>query len=421
MEIVEGENVLNVTLREAENWNYTVRAINSTAGVINDNLASGTVTEGESTPKFFFPRFILKGTTLYCSKTGATWYSDVITPDKDDYVYDVTYNQTTVANVAFYSEGEDVAGVTKGSNEDRASMGKMGHTGGADTYKEVTTLTPGKYRIYMRTQNGNSDARPYNFKVGENVVFTGSFPNGTNTDANSDEFTVYENSTLSFASVGSSKSGIDYFYLVKTGEVATIGSMGYTTFSSSYPLNLSGMTASSGTVTAYSVLSDGGVSSSEVTPTEATGNVAAGEGLILSGTAGATITIPVATSGDEISGNLMKGCPSGATITSSTANYANFYVLVNGTSEAVFKNLQDWIKGGNSVTIPEGKAYLDATGTSGANQARGLRISWGGITGVENVEAAEATAKKNGAYLENGKIAIYKDGKKFNAAGAKLY
>lgn len=207
-----------------------------------------------------------------------------------------------------------------------------------------------------------------------------------------------------------------YYAPVPATVSATIGDKDYTTFSSSYPLNLSSMTASTGTVTAYSVLA-AGVDASEVTPTEATGNVAAGEGLILSGTAGATITIPVATSGDEISGNLMKGCPSGATITSSTANYANFYVLVNGTSEAVFKNLQDWIKGGNSVTIPEGKAYLDATGTSGANQARGLRISWGGITGVENVEAAEATAKKNGAYLENGKIAIYKDGKKFNANG----
>jgi hypothetical protein len=48
-------------------------------------------------------------------------------------------------------------------------------------------------------------------------------------------------------------------------------------------------------------------------------------------------------------------------------------------------------------------------------------MSFGGITGVENVEAAPvATVKKNGAYLENGKIAIYKNGEKFSATGAKL-
>ena len=68
-----------------------------------------------------------------------------------------------------------------------------------------------------------------------------------------------------------------------------------------------------------------------------------------------------------------------------------------------------------ATTVPAGKAYLE---TTGGNLARALRFSLGGITEVENIEAEpEATVKKNGAYLENGKIAIYKNGMKFNANG----
>lgn len=74
-------------------------------------------------------------------------------------------------------------------------------------------------------------------------------------------------------------------------------------------------------------------------------------------------------------------------------------------------------------TVATNKAYLhcESDPTGGTPGARALRISFGGITDVENIEAAPvATVKKNGAYLENGKIAIYKNGMKFSATGAKL-
>lgn len=398
----DGSTVVTITVREAETWNYTVHAINSTAGVINDNLASGTVTEGESTSKIFFPRFVLKGNTLYCSKTGATFYSTTLTPDGDNYVYDVTYNQTPVENVAFYSEGEDVAGVTKGDNADRASMGKMAHTGGNDTYMEVTTLTPGKYQIYMRSQNANSASRAYNFKVGENVVFTGSFANGTNTDAHSEEFAVNENSTLSFASEGSGSSGIDYFYLVKTGEIKAIGTYGYASFSSTYALDLDNI----GNAKAYIVTGNNG---SSITLQEVTGKVAANTGLILKSNNGgaANVTIPVTNETGEY-----------YTTTTDPKNYlfavnsdynleksdnGTFYVLTVQDEKVVFAPIIN-----TPAAVKAGQAALWLPESA---EAKALTLSFADdITGINEVGTIEPKVGKIYYNLQGQRVSEPKEG-----------
>ena len=197
---------------------------------------------------------------------------------------------------------------------------------------------------------------------------------------------------------------------------ATIGSTGWTTFSSPYALDLSSMTASEGDVAAYYATATSDVSVTvETTESDA---FKAGEGIMLKGTAGATITIPVVASGDAIFGNLLVGCPTGATITNETAHYNNIYVLGIEDEKAVFQNVMEYIDGGNTVSIPAGKAYLNATASNGA---RGLRISFGGeITGVEAVEAAAVAAKKDGKFFKDGKLFIFKNGKKFNANGAQI-
>ena len=188
----------------------------------------------------------------------------------------------------------------------------------------------------------------------------------------------------------------------------TITPAGWASFSSSYPLDLS--TISGGTAY-YASASDG----SSVTLTETTAKVPANTGLMIKGEPNAEFTI--ATTSDEttaIDGNLLKATD-GTEIAASPASGAGTYHYVFGykkpaeeVTEYGFYNLAA------ATTVPAGKAYLEIT----SNGARALRISLGGITEVENVEASPvATVKKNGAYLENGKIAIYKNGMKFNANG----
>lgn len=381
---------VNFTMTAKAVYSYTVKAY--AGGNLLGTIASGSYTEGDAAVEVYYPRFIQSGTTLYSSGTGAVTYSTTFTPDEDDYVQSVNYNSGTIQNVAFYTDAEDVSGVTVAySNKIRASKGLLAHTGSASTYKDASTLAPGKYILYMRAQNGNNDPRAFSFKVGETEVLSGSFDKGTNKDSNSEEFTVSTTSTLSFASEGSGQSGIDYFYVVKTGEVATIGSTGWTTFASAYPLDLSDMSASTGSVTAFyaSAVRPGWVT---MTSTESTG-VAAGEGIMLQGTAGATITIPVVTSGTAIAGNLLVGC---TTSTSLTAN-ANYYVLVNNDG-AEFQSLEE-----NGATIPAGKAYLDVSdaGVKGA-----LRIVFDdSVTSINAIDNEQLS-------IDNGQI--------YNLAGQRM-
>ena len=394
---VEGSDPdIHFTMRTPNIYNYVVNATNS--GALLKELASGSYTEGSAAITTFFPRFILNGTTLYCSKTGAIWYSVTFTPNENDFVQEITYNAGTTANVVFYTEGEDVAEVSIGTNNDRASMGRMGHTGSVETYKNVTTLAPGKYQIYMRGHNGNSAARAYSFKVGDGEVFSGTITNGTNKDANSAEFTVSTTSTLSFASEGSSQSGIDYFYVVKTAEVGTIPSSGIGSLASAYGLNFAGASVSDGELKAY-VVTEITADRAKVSPVD---EMPANSGVILEGTAGATYSIPVKADATYDGTNKLQAAVTATPIAADQA-----YILKSGAFHKVTA----------ASEVPAGKAYLLAEDVPAGVKA--LRFDFDGLaTGINglangqqpmangpifNLAGQRVNKAVKGLYIVNGK------------------
>lgn len=394
----DGSTVVTINVRKANVYSYSVKAYKDSEELTT--IVSGSYTEGDAAIETYYPRLILVGNTLYSSGTGSVTYSTTYTPDVDNYVKQIAYNNAEATNVAFYTEAEDVAGITvAGNNKARASNGLMGYTASKDTYQGVTTLAPGKYVIYMRGQNGNKDARNFNFKVGDDVVFTGSIENGTNKDANSAEFTVSTSSTLSFASEGSSSSGVDYFYVMANSVSATIGATGWTTFASPLALDLSSLSG-----TAYYASA---VNTTSVTMTEtAQAAVAAGEGIMLKGNAGDVISIPVVATGTAISGNKLVGCTAETVLPVN----ANYYVLVNNGGTAEFQSLEE-----NGATIPAGKAYLDATSAG----ARSLDIVFGDADGITAIDNAQSTGNamfdlsgrrvakaQKGIYIVNGKKVV---------------
>lgn len=174
---------------------------------------------------------------------------------------------------------------------------------------------------------------------------------------------------------------------------ATIGGTGWTTFASPYALDLSGMTASEGKVTAY-YASSVGTSSVKMTSTDKN-DVIAGEGLMLKGNVGAIITIPVVASGTAIDGNLLKGCTVETVLGKNSISGYNNYVLVNNGGTAEFQSLVD-----NGATIPAGKAYLQ-NGTYRAD-ARSLSIVFADeSTGIEAMQN-DACVMHNEVYNLNG-------------------
>ena len=189
----------------------------------------------------------------------------------------------------------------------------------------------------------------------------------------------------------------------------TITPAGWASFSSSYPLDLNTI---SGGEAYYASAANG----ETVTLTPTTATVPAGEGLMIKGTPNATFTIDVAASGTSISGNLLKGQTTTGNVAASTASGPGTYHYVFGyktsdPTEYGFYNLA------SATSVEAGKAYLEIT----SNGARALRISLGGITEVENIEAEPEAKAQEGKFIENGKLVIVKNGVKYNAAGAKLY
>ena len=142
-------------------------------------------------------------------------------------------------------------------------------------------------------------------------------------------------------------------------------------------------------------------------------NVPAGTPVLLYKEGGATENIPVMTGAAAVSDNdLVAG--TGAAVQTIDGEYTN--MILNNVSG----NVGFYLAAGQ--TVAANRAYLHiATGLAPAATARMAMFFTGGITGVENVEAAAEAKAKEGKFIENGKLVIVKNGQKFNAAGAKLY
>lgn len=181
---------------------------------------------------------------------------------------------------------------------------------------------------------------------------------------------------------------------------ASISSYGWATFSSDYALNFSKATEG---LEAYMITGhDGNV----VTKSQVTGTVPAGTGLLLKGAAG-SYNIPIVGSSDtDVSANkLVAG--TGASV-SKEENMTKYVLGVSVSEKAEFQKID-----GTPATVDKGKAYLVFNGEI---LARTLRFA-GDITGVDNVEAAPEAKAKEGKFIEDNQLFIYKNGVKFNAAG----
>lgn len=219
-------NVLNVVLREANNYNWSVVA--STGA----DLGNGVCTEEEKVT-VAVPRYINVSGTLYETAKASDWYHHTYTISQNNQQETITYNATSITNVVLYAEAEALPGAIAGNgNGTRTSMGLTGY----GTNLPVTTLAPGKYVIRIHGANGNSAARAVAFKNGENAIAEFTIAGSSNDqEYTSPEFTIIESANITLTSEGSQASGVDWFYIQKTGEapdaiVSITPAIGYATF-----------------------------------------------------------------------------------------------------------------------------------------------------------------------------------------------
>ena len=189
---------------------------------------------------------------------------------------------------------------------------------------------------------------------------------------------------------------------------ATLGTNGFTTFAYRYPLDLSNAKLPTG-VKAYKASS---ISGTTVYFTEFDQTVPANTGILLEGPASETVDILVAASGTDVASNEFHVNETGETFAAEPGY--TYYALIKNSDPLTFGTFAP-----ASVAMPSNKAYLMVAG--GGNSARSMRTVFGsGITGLNETKSALDTTVKNGAYLEKGRIVIYKAGNKFNATGAQI-
>ena len=416
-------NVLNVPVRAP--YTATLNVTKTIGGVAETPVVTNLIeTDGKVCSwTYTYPMYVQKDGVYYVADETASFGESGNFTDGQTINKTVAYTNPDYS-VVYYAEPNEVAGTNTAYSNGSTGYIKGGVVYSSDQVIRLGQLTAGTYHLIT---NVTGDAGR-NVVVGDYTAGTESFPTAlvtiTTTGAKDETFTVDGTQLICISGKdqGSGKfnqsATIDYILVKASTQEKTIPTTGYTTFASPYALNLSGMTASTGDANAYYVTASD-VKGSSVALTEATGNVAAGTGLILNGTAGASITIPVVASGTALSGNKLVGCTTPTDITSATENYGNFYVL--SATEAAFKKIKNWVDAPNTLTIPAGKAYLDTTGANVVG-APTLTFDLGGVTAITNTNCTNNTNIREvynlngqrvaqptkGLYIVNGKKIIIK-------------
>lgn len=213
-------NVITATFREAATYNYTVEAVDD-SGILAHTLGSYSNFEGESV-KVPYNAYVLVEGTFYQAAATNKEYNKYVDLTQDNMKVQVVYTPTTIENVVYYQEAEDVEGLTKittGNTAIRSSNSASAYAADADVV--LTTLAPGKYKlaavIYDATKNYNSE---FSFIAGSDTILKAVSTAANWTNCASEEFTLTANTAISLAKGGSSSKGVDFVYIQKTGDVA---------------------------------------------------------------------------------------------------------------------------------------------------------------------------------------------------------
>ena len=405
MTIVEGTNILNVNVKECDTYAWTVKSSTGITLKSGNNYADESITTA-------YPEFCLDGATLYQMEKyddSKKQYNVTFTLDTDN--KEVIINSSQIAtNAIYYREGEDITGMSKCSGNNigvRCSDSDAGTTQEALT---ITTLPAGKYIISVGLyENSSNNYHTATFTVGSYEL--SHTCTAVNQNAKTfEEITLTEATDVIYSGTTNPKNGLDYIYITQSSVPVTISAAGYATFSSTYALDFT-----NAGVEAY--IATGG-DANTVTMEKVEGTVAANTGLVLKGAEG-SYNIPVVASGTDYSDtNKLWAITSGETVTKAAdANYTN-YVLAKQNGKVVFAP----VTGENTVEVPAGRAALSLY-TGAGNTAREVRMVFDGVTGIDAVQGSEFMVNgslQDGKFIENGKLVIKKNGKKFNANGAQV-
>lgn len=391
---------INFTMTAKTVYNFSVNAVDGENGVIKANIVSGTCYADEAT-SFYLPACVLVDGKLYFTTAESSYKSETVSSNNQ--VFSYAYTEGVVDNVVFFVEGEDISGANESTPTGNQRLASKGHMGRGSNLN-VTSLPAGAYTVYVKYINTNTGAHTLIVKAGETDVINAT--DVTVRPTKSGNVTLTETTNITLTAAASSTSGVDYLYIVKTGETTTVSTVGYSTLASDYDLDFSSLSSS---LIAYKATIRG----TTITFT-AVDKVPAGEGVLLRSVAKLTestnFDIPVTTgvvawAADDNA--FVRG--TNTAVETSDGGYYNYVLSTKNGVPGFYQ------AGGK--TVPDNKAYLQSTTNAARislifDEANGIEAIEGGVqrtdNDVYNMNGQRVAAPTKGLYIMNGKKVIYK-------------
>lgn len=388
---------------------YTINAATA-GGTIIRKLSSGYANEGDTYNYAGLPYVVDDGAGnfYYLSDAGVSGFtSATYTMGDEDETKKITY--TLDEDIVYFN---DCGSANSVQLSDECSGG---NNGAWNTTGTISGLAAGTYQVTVKTWSKFG-----NYWRGEvfgiNGTEVGRIAPGE-AGISSTTVNVPDASTpITFWPTYNYTDYCDYILIKKTADLPStekivVTSAGYATYVSNYNLDFT-----SATTKAYkvSVAEKGVATLDEVEQVPAKTPVL----LYVAGGNGAGEAIPVTT--DAVSAaavtenDLVAG--TGANVATTDGDYTNM-ILNNGSDGIGFYFA-------NGQTVATNRAYLHIATTLAPDAvvtARGMRLVFAGdVTGINEAAATAEAAQKEGKFIENGKLVIVKNGKKFNANGTEI-
>ena len=364
------DNVYTISYRKANEYNYTVTSN------LNTTIASGKSIEGDAVT-VGYPRYINNNGTLYTKATTNSQYRISFTPDVNNYSNTLEYTATQTNNVVYYSEAENIEGLTVNTSNNVPVRASNALAALASEDTKITTLPAGKYIIHAGV-----------FSSATNPSYTIKFTAGSQTlsapvkyinasEVALDEITLNEATDLKLLAEGMNERNclLDYIYIVRTGEIAPVTDAKFATYSPSSNIKA----GSNSNVKFYTAKISG--NNIVLTPVTDGTVLKAGTGYVIAATEEGNYDFSLSSEeGTAVAGNeLQVAGANGVTATTDS----KYYVLTKRTDGKVgFGKVKTGVK------IPAGKCYIDASATpaTATLSAEFLEIT-NVLTGIDAVDA----------------------------------
>lgn len=396
-------NVITLKFREAAKYKYTVK------NNINDYAVSGTAFEGDNA-KVAFSQYILKDGVLYETNkidNGGREFNWTFAVNEDKTVKTLNYKKTTINNVAYYSEGENIDGLTiinSGNSAIRSSNSASAYAKDADVV--FTTLPAGKYKLTSSICDfkGKKASAEFSYKAGEKVIFTHKAEAINSHTKTSEEFTLNESTPISLVKGGNDKQGIDFIYIQRTGdatETVSVSEAGFATYATTNNV----VVPEDENVKVMTVKVNAAGTAIELNKVKAGTVIPAKTGILVKADQGNHDFVVTSTEGTPLESNNLV-----AATTDVASDGAKYFALTKIGDKVGFALVE------KDIVIPAGKAYLEVTKSTPA-KFFGLD---GEATGINSVKTAKAdgayytlegvktTKPVKGLYIHNGKKIVVK-------------